>query len=132
MSAATVVGRTLLAAVFLRGAVGQLQRPQPLADLVERATSRYGLDWLPVPGRQLVLANGAVMLTAGSGLALGVAPRACALALTAALVPTTAVGHAFWEVDDPARRSAKLNSFLANVAIIGGLTLVAADERRRR
>ena len=132
MSTATVVGRTLLAAVFLRVAVGQLQRPQPLADLVERAKSRYGLGDLPVEGRHLVLANGAIMLGAGSGLALGVAPRACALALTAALVPTTAVGHAFWEAEDPAKRSAKLNSFLANLAIIGGLTIVAADEERRR
>lgn len=131
MSLATTIGRALLAGVFIRGSWGQLTQPEQLAGLVARAKNTYGLGTVPIDPAHLVTVNGAVMLGAGSAMALGLAPRTSACALIGALVPTTVVGHAFWAAEDPAKRYAKLTSFLANVAIIGGLILVAADPSNR-
>jgi uncharacterized membrane protein YphA (DoxX/SURF4 family) len=58
-------------------------------------------------------------------LAVGAAPRACALALGTSLVPTTLGGHAYWTVDDRALRSRQRTQLLKNAAILAGLVLSA-------
>jgi putative oxidoreductase len=75
---------------------------------------------------QLVKLNGAVQLTAGSALALGVFARPAAAVLALSLIPTTLAGHRFWEEDDAARRHVQTIQFLKNAAMLGGLLTAAA------
>ncbi len=60
-------------------------------------------------------------------LAAGVVPRLAAMALAASIIPTTAAGHRFWEIDDPQRRAQQRTHFLKNAAILGGLLIAAFD-----
>lgn len=131
MSILHVVTRPLMAAVFVNGAYNQLVNAKALAGPTQRL-----IDSLPVrpdvdPVR-LVHANGAVMAVAGTGLALGIAPRTCAAVLAATLVPTTLAGHRYWDVDDPMKRLQHRNSFWGNVTMAGGLLTYATTPRRRK
>jgi putative oxidoreductase len=83
---------------------------------------------LPADDELVVRGNGAVMVAAGTLLALGIAPRLSALALAGSLVPTTLAGHAYWTIEDPATRKLQRIQFHKNMAMIGGLLFAALDE----
>ena len=133
-----VATRLMLAWVFLRNGLDVLRNPEPRA-----ATSAWLLDglrtWIPVvPADNVVLvrANAGLQLAAGASLALGIQPRLAALALAATMLPTTVGGHPFWRQDDPTRRTQQLIHFEKNLAILGGLLVVAlgspVSDRRGR
>jgi putative oxidoreductase len=85
---------------------------------------------LGVPSPELAVRfNGAAMVAGGAALCLDVAPRAAAIALVAALVPTTVAGHAFWKETDPKSRNANRIQVLKNLGLFGGLLAVAASRR---
>jgi uncharacterized membrane protein YphA (DoxX/SURF4 family) len=71
-------------------------------------------------------------VTAGGALALGYRPRAAAAVLASVLVPTTLVGHPFWEETAASGRAAQQTHFLKNLGLFGGLLLVIADEHADR
>ena len=48
------------------------------------------------------------------------------MALAASIVPTTVVGHAFWEYDGE-DRVAQEQHFLKNLGLLGGLILATVD-----
>jgi uncharacterized membrane protein YphA (DoxX/SURF4 family) len=73
--------------------------------------------------------NGYTMVTSGITLALGILPRLSATALVASLVPTTAAGHPYWKETDSQKRKGQRIHFLKNLAMIGGLVLVALRPR---
>ncbi|HEY2704669.1 MAG TPA: DoxX family protein [Candidatus Dormibacteraeota bacterium] len=86
------------------------------------------LEALGIPQPELMVRlNGAAMAIAGTALGIGIRPRLSALALLGLLVPTTLVGHPFWNEEGPARRMQEVH-FLKNVAIAGGLLTVIACE----
>jgi putative oxidoreductase len=60
-------------------------------------------------------------------LALDVAPRLAAAILIACIVPTTVVGHAFWQAEGPTRQSQEIH-FAKNLGLLGGLLLVLAEK----
>jgi putative oxidoreductase len=70
--------------------------------------------------------HSATMLVGGLGLATGKAPRACALALAATLLPTTYTAHPFWAASG-AERAHQRVQFLKNTSVLGGLLLAAVD-----
>lgn len=82
---------------------------------------------LPAGDEQLVQVNGATVATCGLLLALGRAPRLCALVLAGLMIPTTLAGHRFWTVEDPVVRKQQQVQFHKNVAMIGGLLFAALD-----
>lgn len=85
-----------------------------------------------VPKPELaVRANGAAMAIGGAALALDVAPRAAAVMLTLCLIPTTLAGHAFWKDRSEASRVNDQTQFLKNLAMLGGLLLVASSGGKR-
>jgi len=84
---------------------------------------------LPLDDKLVVRANAAVQTLGGALLAAGVLPRASALALAASLAPTTAAGHDFWSIDDPAARKLQRVQFHKNVAMLGGLLFALLDTR---
>ena len=122
------VARPMLAAMFVVGGLDQLKHPGRKVDtarpLVEKIAPAIGL---PDDTELLVRANGAVMVGAGSLLALGWLPRIASAALAATLVPTTIAAHSYWQEQDPEVRARQRTQFLKNLGLLGGLLLAAVD-----
>lgn len=127
--------RAMLAGVFVVQGVDAFTHPDPLVSRASRVTDRVG----PTLGnvhpsladtRTLVQVNAATMV-GGAALLLTPLRRAGALAVAAALVPTTLAGHAFWEQTDSADRKQHRIRFLSNLALLGGLLLAAVDTEGR-
>jgi uncharacterized membrane protein YphA (DoxX/SURF4 family) len=84
---------------------------------------------LPRP-EELVRANGAAMVLGGAMLALGIKPKLAAFLLSLCLIPTTLVGHQFWEQESEQAKSAQLVQFFKNTSMLGALVLIISEERR--
>ncbi|MFI8219534.1 DoxX family protein [Streptomyces sp. NPDC085932] len=133
MSLLRVLGRPMLASMFLTGGMNSVRDPKQVADaaepVVQSVTERVSA--LPDRTEQVVRLNGAVQVVAGLMLATGRMPRPAALAIAATLVPTTLAGHRFWETEDPEERAQQRIHFLKNMSMLGGL-LIAADDTGSR
>ncbi|MDQ6846965.1 MAG: DoxX family protein [Candidatus Dormibacteraeota bacterium] len=117
------LARAMFAWIFLSAGVKTITDPGRRPELVAKA--------LPLPEPTLMVRiNGGLMVAGGVALALGIKPRLAALELAATLVPTTYVGHQFWNQTEPAARSNQLIHFNKNLAIIGGLLTFALTEER--
>ncbi|GGM15318.1 hypothetical protein GCM10010129_69390 [Streptomyces fumigatiscleroticus] len=129
MSLLRVIGRPLLASMFISGGLHSLRRPQDVAPAAEPVVRSVADRVAAVPDdtEKAVRINGAVQVAAGVLLGLGRMPRLSALALAATVVPTTLAGHRFWDADDPAERAQQRIHFLKNLSMLGGL-LIAADD----
>jgi uncharacterized membrane protein YphA (DoxX/SURF4 family) len=114
------VAQVLLALVFILGGLLTWRNPQPRADQLARFR-------LPFP-LLLVRLNGAVMVVAGSALALNIMPALASVVLAVVLVPTTVLGHAFWVAEGTARQE-QLAHFLKNLAVLGGLVAMTVAAR---
>lgn len=132
MSLIRRVARPMLAATFVVGGLDQLRHPAKqaaaVAPFAEQAAPKLGL---PNDPEMLVRANGAAMVGAGTLFALGRMPRSSATVLAATLVPTTYVGHPFWQEKDAATRARQRSAFLKNLGVLGGLLLAAVDTEGR-
>ena len=119
----------MLAGVFVSGGINALRQPGPRAELVRQS----GLvDKLPpqVPLRSpeaIVRFNAAVDVLGGLALVRSTTPRLVSFGLMASLVPTTAVGHAFWAEKDKQAKAQQQLHFFKNLGILGGLLLSATD-----
>ena len=120
MSLVKTLGHSLLSAMFISGGWNAFVNPDGRAQKVEQAG-------IPL-ARQATILNGAAMTLAGSALALDIAPKLASLVLIGTLVPTTYVGHAFWQEDAPASRAGQQVHFLKNLAMIGGLLMVLQEK----
>ncbi|MFC9504684.1 DoxX family protein [Streptomyces sp. NPDC057002] len=133
MSLLRVLGRPMLASMFLTGGLSSVRAPEEVAPLaepvVEPVTERVSA--LPDRTEQVVRLNGAVQVVAGLMLATGRMPRPAALAIAATLVPTTLAAHRFWEAEDPSERAQQRIHFFKNMSMLGGL-LIAADDTGAR
>lgn len=112
-----LIARVLLSALFLVSALRSL-------GAVAGTSGYFARLGVPMPGivTWVVIAFeivGAVMLIAGWRT------RLAAWGLVAFVVVATLLAHRFWAVD-PAQYANQLNHFLKNLAVIGGLLLVAA------
>jgi len=106
----------------VRNPGGKVKTAEPVAlPIAEK------LPFLPQDAERLVQLNGAVMLGAGTLLALGKFRRLAALALIGSILPTTYAGHRFWEEEDETRRTQQRIHFLKNLGLLGGLILAAFD-----
>lgn len=123
----------MLASIFVLRGASSLQDPKPLlepaAPVIDALRGPLGIT---TDTATLVRVNGGVQAAAGLGLALGILPRASAVLLAGSLVPTTLAGHGFWREQDPAKRHGAETDFLKNLAIMGGLLLVATERGSRR
>jgi putative oxidoreductase len=119
MSPIRSLARPLLAGTFIAGGASALRSPGSRVELARKA----GLQ----EPEKLVRINAATMVAGGLALATGRLPRVSALTLAATLVPTTVVGHPFWDQPDKAAAQAQRTQFLKNLSVLGGLLLAAAD-----
>ena len=110
----------------LREPGGRVDQAAPLLASIRKVAP------LPDDDELVVRGNAAVMVVAGTLLALGKAPRLSALALAGSLIPTTLAGHSYWQVEDPATRKVQRIQFHKNLAMIGGLLFAVLDQPQER
>lgn len=111
-----LVGRVLLAAVFLLSAVGHLTQRKGMAQYAQS-------KGVPAAEAGVVL-SGLVFALGGLGLVLGIWTDVAALLIALTLVPVSLMMHAFWKESDPMARQGELIHFNKNLALIGGLLVV--------
>jgi putative oxidoreductase len=114
------LGRLFLAWIFISGGASVFANPDGRASKVAAA----GIP----KARQSTILNSFVMIVAGSLLGLDIAPKLSALALVGSLIPTTLVGHPFWNEENPANRAGQHAHFLKNLGLIGGLLTVLTEK----
>lgn len=111
------VGRFLMSLIFILSGVFKLMAFSGVADMMA--------------GKGIPLAKATLALTLiieiGGGLLLltGFQARLTSLVLAAFLVPVTLTFHNFWAYQG-AQQQDQMSNFLKNLAIIGGLLVVAA------
>ena len=110
--------RILISMVFLLNGFGIINQAIPAKEMIAR-----GVPPAIVP--MAMLAARLLEIVAGFGLAIGIFPRWCALALFAFLVPATFVSHSFWLAAGTPQFQGQLINFSKNVAIWGGLIFIA-------
>ncbi|MFF1277528.1 DoxX family protein [Streptomyces marokkonensis] len=129
MSLLRVLGRPMLASMFVAGGLDSLRSPRnvaPIAEsVVQPVTERVSV--LPDRTEDAVRLSGAVQVVGGLLLATGRMSRPAALAIAVTLVPTTLAAHRFWEEEDPDQKAQQRIHFLKNLSMLGGL-LIAADD----
>jgi putative oxidoreductase len=133
MSLIRLVARPMLASIFIAQGIKTLRDPdaatvlaKPVTDRVVPVMHKYAPK-APTEAKTLVRVNAAVHVGAGLMLATSRFPRISSLVLAASMVPTTIAGYAFWQADDPAKRSAQREHFLKNVGLVGGLLVAGVD-----
>ncbi|GAC1370557.1 MAG: hypothetical protein NVS2B12_05370 [Ktedonobacteraceae bacterium] len=114
------LGRLLLGSIFIFGGANTFANPGGRVTKVEAAG-------IPQP-RQATILNGAIMVIGGTALAAGLLPKVAAALLAGSLIPTTYVGHAFWQEEQPGNRANQQTQFLKNLSMLGGLLLVLAQK----
>ena len=115
-----LVGRLLLASLFIVSGIWKITHFPTTAAYFNRIG-------MPIGEAAAVLA---IIIELGGGilLAIGWRRRLLAWFFAGFVVVATVLGHRFWEAD-PARLFGELNNFLKNLAIIGGLLILAARDK---
>ena len=138
MSLVRFIARPMLASIFVVQGFNKLRNPdsvaaraKPVVDRLTPTLEKFAPQ-VPTDARALVRISGAVDLGAGVMLATGTFPRTASLVLATSLLPSTAVGHPFWESDgDPAERANQRVHFLKNIGLAGGLLVASVDTEGR-
>jgi putative oxidoreductase len=120
MSMVGTLSHLSLASIFISGGANLFINPEGPSGRVEAVG-------IPQARRATIL-NGAVMVVAGTMLAVGIVPKLAALVLAGTLVPTTLVGHPYWKETDSRLRASQQTQFLKNLAVVGGLLAVLAEK----
>jgi putative oxidoreductase len=113
---ALLIARALLASLFLIFGVRSVQA-------FEVSAAYFAKLGFPVPGA-VTAASIAIQLGAGLLLVLGWKTRLAAWLLVVYVLIATVTAHRYWEID-PAHQLVQLGNFYKNLAIIGGLVLLA-------
>ena len=116
-SLTALFGRIFLAAIFLLSGFGKI------ADWSGTSAAMENQGMVAVP----VFLTGAIALEILGGLSvlLGVLARWGAATLIIFLVPATLIFHDFW-VEEGMARMNQMQHFMKNLALLGGLLMVAA------
>lgn len=129
MTLLRTVARPMLASMFVLGGVNALRNAKamgPKAEPVADALGKVAPQAKTSPAN-LVRINGAVHVVAGTALATGHLPRISSFVLAGSLVPTTVLGHQFWNESDPQSRQNQTVHFTKNLSLIGGLLMATLD-----
>lgn len=112
-----LVGRVLLASIFVASGYGKIGG----FDGTSAYMASQGLPFVPA----LLVLTIVIELGAGLMLMLGIKARWAATALVLFLIPVTVIFHGFWAADAASAQMQQI-MFMKNLAIMGGLLLVAA------
>lgn len=124
-----MIARPMLGGIFLASGMQHVKNPSYGAEIAQQAADEV-LEPMGVQtdGETLMKVHGYVSVVAGAGLALGVAPRLCALALAADVTAVNFSTHRFWEQDGEERQGTQIQ-FMKDLAIAGGLLLASVDTK---
>lgn len=112
-----LVGRLLLAAIFLLSGIAKIT--DPVGTIAHMRS-------VGIPAADLLVwIAGVAEILGGASLLLGLLARIGALGLILFLIPTTLLFHAFWLYSGD-EQLAQMVNFTKNLAILGGLWLVVA------
>jgi putative oxidoreductase len=113
-----LIGRILLASLFLQSAMGHLTQTKTLAGYAQNRG---------VPAAQLAtIVTGFMLLLGGLSVLLGVWADLGALLLVAFLVPTAILMHGFWREPDGQARMMEMIQFNKDLALGGAALLMFA------
>lgn len=125
------VGRFLLAFIFLFSGARKILGYQATLAYMQ---SKGVFPAVDIAGYSLVevLLMATIVLEIFGGLMLvtGIGSRLAAVALAAFTIVAGALFHDFWTITDTATYAGELNHFLKNLAIAGGLLIVATQPSR--
>ncbi|MFB6199529.1 MAG: DoxX family membrane protein [Candidatus Nanohaloarchaea archaeon] len=114
-----ILGRTLLGSLFLYKGIEHFLKTRKLE--AEARTRK-----IPEPELAVYL-TGILLLTAATGIILGIYPGISIILLTLFLLTTTPVFHDFWRTHGTERQNQR-DQFIKNIALIGALLiLLTAD-----
>lgn len=120
MSMIRSLSHFLLSVIFIGGGSSAFATPGHRVDTVAKAG-------IPEPETAVKL-NGAAMVIGGTLLGLSITPKLASLLLLGTLLPTTFVGHPFWQEEDKQKYAMQRTQFLKNLGLIGGLLLVLSEK----
>ena len=114
---APVLGRILLAVLFI---------PAGALKITGFAATAAMMKGKGLPMAELLLVF-TIIIEFGGGLMLllGWHARSAATVMFLFLIPVTLVFHSFWGIEDPQQAHMQQIMFIKNVAIMGGLAIVA-------
>jgi putative oxidoreductase len=112
-----LVGRILIAAIFILSGIAKLTDPAGAAGYMQHVG-------IPNPGT-LVYIAGLAELAGGLSLVFGFLTRLGAIGLFVYLVITTLYFHNFWALPEPEAKT-QMVQFMKNLSIMGGLFMVIA------
>jgi len=116
LTAAFLVGRVLLAAIFLNSARGHLLQVGPTAQYA-------GSMGVPVP-RLSTIVTGLMILAGGLSVLLGLYVAVGCLLLVLFLVPVALMMHPFWKMTDPMSRAIQQAQFMKNLSMAGAALVI--------
>lgn len=117
-SGTALVGRILMAAIFIVSGIAKLTDPAAAAGYMTSA----GIG----NADKLVYVAGAAEVAGGLGLVFGFLTRLSALGLIALLCLINYFMHNFWALPDPDAAQMQQGQFFKNLAIMGGLFMIVA------
>lgn len=119
----------MLASMFIYGGVNSLRNAKAMGPKAEPVANAIGSVAPPAKtsGTNYVRINGAIHVVAGAALATGHLPRLSSFLLAGTLVPTTVVGHQFWNESDSQSRQNQAIHFTKNLSMMGGLLMATLD-----
>lgn len=126
-----LLARVLLSLIFLMSGISKIFN-------FGQTASYMGNVGLPMP-EILLVATIVIEVVGAVMIVLGWGARWAGLIIFLWLIPTTFLFHAFWDVP-PDRMRSEMNSFMKNIAIMGGMLYIWAfgsgpfslDNRRSR
>src|SRR5262245_33738598 len=118
LPALALAGRVLLSAIFLMAGAAKFANYAGTAEMM----AKHGMPAVPF----FLVSAALVELAGGLAVLVGYKARLGALALALFLIPTTLVFHNFWAVEGKEAQE-QMQHFMKNVAIMGGLLMVAAQ-----
>jgi len=125
------VGRFLLAFIFLFSGARKIMGYQATLGYMQSKGVFPAMDIAGYPLVEvLLMATIAVEILGGLMLITGIGSRFAALALAAFTIVAGVLFHDFWTIADATRYVSELNHFLKNLAIAGGLLIVATQPSR--
>jgi putative oxidoreductase len=125
------IGRFLLAFIFLFSGARKIMGYQATLGYMQSKGVFPAMDIAGYPLVEvLLMATIALEILGGLMLITGIGSRLAALALAAFTIVAGVIFHDFWTVADAMQYANQLNHFLKNVAIVGGLLIVATQPSR--
>jgi putative oxidoreductase len=120
MKTTFLIGRILFGGYFVHAGINHFLQTKNVAQYA-------GAKGVPMPD-VAVQATGALMVTGGMSIVLGLKPKYGAAAIVAFLAAVSPWIHDFWQHEDPQRRQAEMVNFTKNLAMLGAALALAGVE----